>query len=97
LHINIDFSVVDHPHGRVLIFHVPTHPIGNPVKYKGIYWQRESDSLITMSEDRLRRIFAESGHDFSADICISVTIDDLDTKAIEDFRKRWIKNPGIRA
>ncbi|MEA3358947.1 MAG: ATP-binding protein [Thermodesulfobacteriota bacterium] len=40
LHLNIDFSIVKHPEGRVLIFHVPTHPIGNPIKHKGVYWQR---------------------------------------------------------
>ncbi len=90
LHLNIDFSLVHHPAGRVLIFHVPTHPIGNPVKYKGIYWQRQGDSLIAMTEDRLRCIFAEAGHDFSADICPGATMDDLDPAAIEDFRQRWI-------
>jgi len=47
-----------------------------------------------MSEDRLRAVFAESGHDFSADICPKATMDDLDAKAIEDFRKRWIKKSG---
>jgi len=94
LHLNIDFSIVNHPKGRVLIFHVPTHPIGNPVKYKGIYWQRQGDSLIAMSEDRLRGIFAEAGHDFSADICSSATMDDLDAASIENFRKRWINKSG---
>jgi len=94
LHLNVDFSMVNHPDGRVLIFHVPTRPIGNPVKYEGIYWQREGDSLIAMSEDRLRGIFAEAGHDFSADICASATLDDLDTEAIENFRKRWINKSG---
>ncbi len=94
LHIKIDFSVVNHPKGRVLIFHVPSHPIGNPLKNKGIYWQRQGDSLIAMSEDRLRGIFAETGHDFSADICASAAMDDLDTAAIENFRKRWINKSG---
>jgi len=94
LHLNIDFSIVSHPKGRVLIFNVPTHPIGNPVKYKGIYWQRQGDSLIAISEDRLRCIFAEAGHDFSADICASATMNDLDTVAIENFRKRWITKSG---
>jgi ATP-dependent DNA helicase RecG len=94
LHLNFDFSIVNHPEGRVLIFHVPTHPIGNPVKYKGIYWQRQGDSLIAMSEDRLRAVFAEAGHDFSADICASATMNDLDTMAIENFRKRWINKSG---
>ena len=96
LHLNIDFSIVNHPKGRVLIFHAPTHPIGNPIKYKGIYWQRQGDSLIAMSEDRLRSIFAEAGHDFSADICASATMDDLDTVSIENFRKRWINKSGNR-
>lgn len=94
LHLNIDFSIVNHPDGRVLIFHVPTHPIGNPVKDKGVYWQRQGDSLIAMSEDRLRSIFAEAGHDFSADICASATMDDLDSASIENLRKRWIIKSG---
>ena len=97
LHLNIDFSIVNHPDGRVLIFHVPTHPIGNPVKYKGIYWKRQGDNLIAMSEDRLRGIFAEAGHDFSADICASATMDDLDTVSIANFRKRWINKSGNRS
>ncbi len=94
LHLNIDFNIVNHPDGRVLIFTIPTHPIGNPVKYKGIYWQRQGDSLIEMTEDRLRSIFAEAGHDFSADICVGATMDDLDQAAIEDFRNRWFKKSG---
>jgi len=94
LALNIDFSIVDHPEGRVLIFLVPTHPIGIPIKFKGRYWQREGDSLITMSEDRLRAIFSEAGHDFSSDICASANVDDLDTVAIEKFRNRWINKSG---
>ena len=96
LHLNIDFSIVNHTKGRVLIFQIPTHPIGNPVKYKGVYWQRQGDSLIAMSEDRLRGIFAEAGHDFSADICSAASMDDLDREAIENFRKRWIRKSGNR-
>ena len=94
LHINIKFSQIDHPDGRVLIFHVPEHPVGNPVKAEGIYWERQGDSLTHMSEDRLRSILAEAGHDFSADICPNAVMADLDPKAIEEFRQRWIKKSG---
>ena len=94
LHINIDFSIVNHPNGRVLVFKVPTRPIGMPIKYDGIYWQREGDSLIAMTEHRLRSIFAEAGHDFSADICSTATMNDLDPVAIENFRQRWISKSG---
>jgi len=94
LHLNVDFSVLNHPDGRVLVFHVPSRPLGTPVKYKGIYWQREGDSLVPMSEDRLREIFTEAGSDFSAGICDAATIDDLDPASIEDFRRRWIAKSG---
>ena len=90
LHIGIDFTVVTHPDGRVLIFHVPPRPFGMPIKYKGVYWTREADSLVPMSEDKLRSIFAEIGHDFSADVCPAARWADLDAAAIEDFRRRWI-------
>ncbi len=94
LHLRVDFSIVHHPNGRVLIFHVPTRPIGNPVKYKGVYWERSGDSLVPMADDRLRTVFAEAGHDFSADICTPATLDDLDPLAIADFRARWIRKSG---
>ncbi len=94
LHISIDFSLINHPKGRVLVFHVPQHPFGNPVKFNGVYWSRQGDSLMPMTEDRLRSIFAEAGHDFSSDICPNLTLTDLDPEAIEDFRQRWIKKTG---
>jgi ATP-dependent DNA helicase RecG len=86
----IDFEEIAHPDGRVLVFHVPSRPMGTPIKYDGRYWMRKEDSLVEMSEDRLREIFAESGQDFSADICPGLTLDQLDPPAIEDFRRRWI-------
>ncbi len=90
LPLRIDFDEVTHPGGRVLLFHVPPRPIGTPIKFEGVYWTRDGDDLVPMSEDQLRAIFAESGHDFSGDICPKVSIDDLDPVAIDDFRRRWI-------
>jgi ATP-dependent DNA helicase RecG len=94
LHINIDFSIVYHPNGRVLVFHVPTHPVGNPIKIEGIYWARKADSLVAMDEDRLRMILTEAGSDFSASICPGAGMMDLDSSSIEDFRHRWITKSG---
>ncbi len=92
--LGIDFEEIHHPdcgEGRsVLVFTVPPRPLGIPIKYDGRYWMRKEDSLVEMSEDRLREIFAESGHDFSADVCPGLTIADLEATAIEDFRKRWL-------
>lgn len=94
LHLSIDFSEVSHPDGRVLIFHIPSRPRGIPVQYDGRFWMRQGDSLVGMSGERLREIYSESGYDFSADICEGLTIDGLDDKAIEDFRRRWIARTG---
>jgi ATP-dependent DNA helicase RecG len=91
LHLRVDVDVLYPPEGRVLIFTVPPRPIGAPIKADGIYWTRQGDSVMPMTEEQLLEIFNEIGHDFSADFCRGVTLDDLDANAIEDFRKRWIE------
>lgn len=97
LHISIDLEGVAHPDGRVLVIHVPSRPTGTAIKWDGVYWARETDKLVPMSEDRLRRIFAETGHDFSADVCPGTSLADLDSAAVEEFRKRWIAHSGNQA
>jgi len=92
--LGIDFEEIDHPGctsgSRVLIFMVPSRPVGMAIQYDGHRWVRKEDSLVEMSDDRLREIYAESGHDFSADICRGVSLSDLDADAIRNFRERWI-------
>ncbi|MDI6872211.1 MAG: ATP-binding protein [Bacillota bacterium] len=90
LPLRIEVLDIPHPDGRVLVFEVPTRPLGTPLKCDGVYWSRQADSLVPMSEDKLRNIFAETGHDFSAEVCPGAGIEDLDRQAIEDFRQRWI-------
>ncbi len=89
LPLRLDFDEIRHPAGRVLVFHVPARPVGTAIQDKGIYWARQTDSLAPLSPDRLRDIFAEIGHDFSADVCPAASSVDLDPLAIEDFRRRW--------
>ncbi|MCX5868593.1 MAG: putative DNA binding domain-containing protein [Proteobacteria bacterium] len=98
--LRIDCSELHHPDGRVLVFEIPSRPIGVPIKYEGIYWSRKADGLVPISEDKLRIIFEESGRDFSAEICPGVSPQDLDPTAIEDFRRHWIeksKSSGLAA
>ncbi len=91
LPLRIDVREVSHPDGRVLVFKVPTRPLGTPLKYDGVYWSRQADSLVPMPEHRLRFVFAETGHDFSAQVCPGAGIEHLDPQAIEDFRRRWVE------
>lgn len=94
LHLGISFDEVMHPNGRVLIFHVPSRPVGIAIQWEGRYLVRDDDSLVGMPGQRLRGIIAESGHDFSADVCDGLTIDDLEDAAVEEFRQRWIDKSG---
>ena len=87
--LRIDVEEIPHPNGRVLIFQVPSRPIGMPMQYKGAYWMRGGEALIPMTPDQLQRIFAESGPDFSAEICTPAQLGDLDQNAVEILRRLW--------
>jgi ATP-dependent DNA helicase RecG len=50
-----------------------------------------------MTPDQLKRIFDESGPDFSAEICPGATLEDMDPVAIEQFRQRWLRKSGNQA
>jgi ATP-dependent DNA helicase RecG len=82
------------PDGRVLLFVIPPHPPGMPVAYKGAYWMRAGEELVTMTPDRLKQIFAETEPDFSAELCQDASLPELDPNAVEDYRARWIRKSG---
>ena len=94
LRVRVDFQLYKHENGRVLVFEIASRPVGLPVQAEGIAWWRIGDSLVPMPEDVRRAIYAESGHDFSGEICRDLTIDDLDSKAIEIFRDKWTEYSG---
>ncbi len=94
LHLRIDGEAFQHPHGRVVIFHVPARPVGMPIECGGAYWMRAGSSLVPMTPDRLKAIFAEGSPDFSSEPCAKAVLADLDPAAVEDFRTRWRKKSG---
>jgi predicted HTH transcriptional regulator len=55
----VDIEEVAHPSGRVLVFHIPPRPRGTAYHLDGTYLMRSGEALVAMSEDQLRRIFAE--------------------------------------
>jgi len=94
LRIRVDFQLYEHENKKILVFEVASRPIGLPVQVDGVAWYYVGDSLVPMPPEVLRDIYAESGHDFSGDICIGATINDLDSKAIEEFRSKWVEKSG---
>lgn len=60
----VDIEAVAHPDGRVLVFHIPSRPRGTAYHCDGKYLMRAGEALVPMSEDQLRRIFAEGQPDW---------------------------------
>lgn len=89
LRLRIDATELSHPDGRVVVVHVPPRPLGVPIGYKGAFWMRAGEDLAPMTPDMLKRIFEETAPDFSAEICASALLHDLEGAAIEVFRSRW--------
>jgi ATP-dependent DNA helicase RecG len=94
LRIRVEFQLYEHEGKRVLAFVVACRPSGLPVQADGIAWWREGDSLVPMPQEVLRGIYAETGHDFSSDICMGATMGDLDVEAIKAFRDKWAEKSG---
>lgn len=55
----VDIEEVHHPDGRVVVFHIPPRPRGTAYHLHGKYLMRSGEERVPMSEDRLRKIFAE--------------------------------------
>lgn len=94
LKILVDFQLYDHDGKRVLVFEVAPRPQGLPVQLEGVAWWYEGDSLIPMPEEVRRRIYEETGVDFSGNICYGAVLNDLDEDAVEAFRVHWIEKSG---
>lgn len=67
LGFRVDIEQVLHPDGRVVVFHIPSRPRGSVFHLDGKYLMRSGQSLVPMSEDQLRRIFAEGEPDWLED------------------------------
>lgn len=63
LGFRVDVEQVQHPGGRVVVFHIPPRPRGTAYHHDGAYLMRSGEQLVAMTEDQLRRIFAEGAAD----------------------------------
>jgi ATP-dependent DNA helicase RecG len=64
LRFRVDATELQHPDGRVLVFEVPTRPVGQPLAFDGAYLMRAGEDLVPMTPDVLKRIFAEDQQDW---------------------------------
>lgn len=64
LRIRVSAVELAHADGRVLVFAVPSRPVGQPLDFDGAYLMRAGEDLVPMTPDQLRRIFAEGQPDW---------------------------------
>ena len=88
----VDIDEVAHPDGRVLVFHVPPRPRGTAYHLDGKYLMRSGEALVPMSEDQLRRIFAEGEPDWleehsRTDLDVQQVVELLDTQTFFELLK----------
>lgn len=90
LGFRVEIEEVLHPDGRVLVFHIPSRPLGTVYDFEGAYLMRAGEELVPMSEDRLRAIFAEGQPDWLSQPALKDCDDDkvvqlLDTQSYFDL------------
>jgi ATP-dependent DNA helicase RecG len=89
----VDAEALQHPNGRVVVFSIPSRPKGTAYHLAGRYLMRSGSSLTSMSEDRLRAIFAEGAPDWLEEPSLREldgqgVIDKLDTQAFFELLKQ---------
>jgi len=100
LRFRVDVEEVNHPNGRVVVFNVPSRPLGTAYQFEGSYLMRSTEDTVAMTEDRLRAIFAEGKPDWLSEVAReSLSGDDivrlLDTQSYFDMLK--LPYPADRA
>lgn len=75
--------------GRVLVIDVPARPIGKVFKFEDVPLMRVGEELKPMSDEYYFRILQEQEPDFSQQICIGASLDDLDDRAIDVMREKY--------
>ena len=84
---------------RVLVIDIPSRPIGKVFKFEDVPLMRVGEELKPMSDEVYLKIIQEQEPDFSQQVCPDLTIDDLDSKAINILKDKYAikqNNPQFR-
>jgi ATP-dependent DNA helicase RecG len=97
LQIRVQTEVLHEGNNRVLVIHVGTRPVGRYLTFQDVPLMRVGEELHPMSQDQIRTILLEQESDFSATICNSLTIQDLDPSAIAILKTRYAEKQNNKA
>lgn len=76
---------------RVVLTTIPARPIGKMLKFEGVPLMRVGESLRNMSDEEMFAILSEQEPDFSAKICVGLSLSDLDELAIKKMKESYAR------
>jgi ATP-dependent DNA helicase RecG len=94
--LRIQIREIFHDQKRVLEIRVPPRSPGMAYAARGAHWMRSGEELVPMPTEQLKLIYSETAPDFSAEICPSATLSDLDATTVAEFRRRWAMRDNNR-
>ncbi len=85
-----DIHELQHTDGRVLLFQIPAAPRGIAISWKGHYYARAGESLVSLGLDKLDEIRNQTlTLDWTAQFVATATLDDLDEAAVRKARESF--------
>lgn len=88
---------IHHPKGRVILFEIPAAPRGMPIAWKGHYYARAGECLISLGLDKLDAIRKQgSASDWTAQILRKAGLADLDKDALQKARDSFVRKYANR-
>jgi ATP-dependent DNA helicase RecG len=81
----------------VLLFEIPGAPQGIPIAWKGHYYARAGESLVSLGLDKLDEIRRQTlAQDWTAQVVPGATLDDLDEAAVRKARDSFARKYANR-
>jgi len=78
--------------GRVVLFEVPAAPRGIPIAWKGHYYARAGESLVSLGLDKQDEIRSQTlAQDWTAQVVPEATVADLDERAVQSAREAFAR------
>lgn len=92
-----DIHELHHADGRVVLFEVPAAPRGIPIAWKGHYYARAGESLISLGLDKQDEIRRQTlAQDWTAQVVAGAALDDLDEAAVRKARESFAQKYANR-
>ncbi len=90
----VEIFEVNHHSGRVVLFQIPAAPPGIPIAWDGHYYGRDGEDLGALNLQEIEQIRKQANQfDWSAQIILEASINDLDPTAILKAREKFkLKN-----